>query len=146
MLSFCNPKDCSLPGSSVHRISQAKISSPKKIKEYRKNGKDNLKFWSPGNPSAIPLHCPGWKVSLYSAPCAVLCLVAQSYPTLWDPMDCRLPGFSVHEDFPGKNTGVGCHAPLQGIFPTQGRKPGLPHFRWILYSLSHLGSIPYHGH
>ena len=28
MLSFCNPKDCSLPDSSVHRISQAKISSP----------------------------------------------------------------------------------------------------------------------
>ena len=26
---------------------------------------------------------------------------------------------SVHEDPPGKNTGVGCHALLQGIFPTQ---------------------------
>jgi len=146
VLSFCNPKDCSLPGSSVHSISQAKISSPKKIKEYRKNGKDNLKFWLPGKPCAMPLHCPGWKVSLYSVPCAVLCLVPQSYPTVWDPMDCRLPGFSVHKDFPGKNTGVGCHALLQGIFPTQGWKPGLPHFRWILYRLSHQGSTQYHGH
>ena len=42
-----------------------------------------------------------------------LCLVTQSCPTLWDPMDCRLPGPSVHGDSPGKNTGVGCHSLLQ---------------------------------
>ena len=36
-----------------------------------------------------------------------------------------------------KNTGVGCHALLQGIFPTQGLNPGLPHCRRILYHLSH---------
>ena len=29
---------------------------------------------------------------------------------------------------------------LQGIFPTQGWNPGLPHCRWILYQLSHQGS------
>ena len=39
--------------------------------------------------------------------------------TLCDPMDCSLPGSSVHEDSPGKNTGVGCHALFQGIFLTQ---------------------------
>ena len=33
-------------------------------------------------------------------------------------MDCSLPGSSVHGT-PGKNTGVGCHALLQGFFPTQ---------------------------
>ena len=55
-------------------------------------------------------------------------------------MDCSLPGSSVHGDSPGKNTGVGCHALLQGIFPTQGLNPGLPHCRWILYLLSHLGT------
>ena len=43
-------------------------------------------------------------------------------------------------DSPGKNTGVGCHALLQGIFPTQGSNPGLTHCRWILYLLSHQGS------
>jgi len=32
-------------------------------------------------------------------------------------MDCSPPGFSVHGDSPGKNSGVGCHALLQGIFP-----------------------------
>ena len=44
----------------------------------------------------------------------------QSCPTLYDPTDCCLPGSSVHGDSPGKNTGVCCHALLQGIFPTQG--------------------------
>ena len=43
-------------------------------------------------------------------------------------------------DSPGKNTGVHCHALLQGIFPTQGSNPGLPHCRQILYCLSHQGS------
>ena len=36
-----------------------------------------------------------------------------------DPMDYSPPGSSVHEDSLGKNTGVGFHALLQGIFPTQ---------------------------
>ena len=40
-------------------------------------------------------------------------------------------------DSPGKNTGVGCHFLLQGIFLTQGLNPGLPHGRLMLYPLSH---------
>ena len=43
---------------------------------------------------------------------------------------------------PGQNTGVGSLSPLQGIFPTQGSNPDLPHCRRILYQLSHKGS-PY---
>ena len=42
---------------------------------------------------------------------------------------------------PGKNTEVGCHLLLQGIFPTQGLSPGLLHCRQILYCLSHQGSL-----
>ena len=38
---------------------------------------------------------------------------------------------------PGQNTGVGSFSHLQGIFPTQGSNPVLPHCRWILYQLSH---------
>ena len=57
--------------------------------------------------------------------------------TLCDPMDYS---FSVHGESPGKNTGVGCHAVLEGIFPTQGLNPGLPHCRQILYRLSRQGS------
>ena len=41
---------------------------------------------------------------------------------------------------PCQNTGVGSCSLLQGIFPTQGSNPGLPHCRWILYQLSHQGS------
>ena len=40
-------------------------------------------------------------------------------------------------NFPGKNTGVGCHFLLQGIVLTQGLNPGLPHCRKTLYNLRH---------
>ena len=56
-----------------------------------------------------------------------------SHFSLCDPMDCSLLGSSVH----GKNTGVGCHALLQGIFTTQGSNPlvqlQLLHCRQILH-------------
>ena len=39
-------------------------------------------------------------------------------------MDYSPPGFCPW-DSPGKNTGVGCHALFQGIFPTQGLNPRL---------------------
>ena len=42
---------------------------------------------------------------------------------------------------PGQKTGVGSLSLLQGIFPTQGLNPGLPHYKWILYQLSHKGSL-----
>ena len=51
------------------------------------------------------------------------CVHAQSLqlcPTLCVPMDCRPSASSVPWDSPGKKTGVGCHALLQGTFPTQG--------------------------
>ena len=59
--------------------------------------------------------------------------VAQSCLTLWDPL------YSPWNS-PGQNTGVGRCFLLQGIFPTQGLSPGLPHCRQILYQLSHQGS------
>ena len=43
-------------------------------------------------------------------------------------------------DSPGKNSGMGCHSLLQGIFPTQGSNQGLLHCKQILYHLSHQGS------
>ena len=95
--------------------------------------------------------------------------VAQSCPTLSDPMDCSLPGSSVHGIFqarvlewgaiyiqitsypnvsrlyspwnsPGQNTGLGNISLLQRIFPTQGSNPDLPQCRQILYQLSHKGN------
>ena len=70
----------------------------------------------------------------------VLYLVTELFLTLCHPMDCSPPGTSVHGDSPGKNSGVGCHALLQGILPTQISNPGLPPCRQILYRLSHQGS------
>ena len=72
---------------------------------------------------------------LYMLCCAVLsCSVMSS---LCNPMDYSLPGSSVNRDSLGRNTGVGCHALLQGSLPTQGANPGLLHCRQILYCLSH---------
>ena len=48
--------------------------------------------------------------------------------------------FATPWNSPGQNTGVGSLSVLQGIFPTQGSNPDLPHCRWILYQLSHQGS------
>ena len=86
-----------------------------------------------------------WHMNIIASPnvwvlkkCQVL--VTQLCLTLCNPMDCSPPGSSVHGDFQGKNTGVDCHALLQGIFRTQESNPGLPHCRQILYHLSHLGS------
>ena len=73
------------------------------------------------------------------APCCAV-LICSVMSNSLQPMDCRPPGSSIHGNSPGKNTRVGCHALLQGIFPTQGSNPGLPHCRQILYQLSYQGS------
>ena len=46
-------------------------------------------------------------------------------------MGCSPSGASLRRDSPSKNTGVGSHSLLQGIFPTQGSNPGLLHCRQI---------------
>ena len=51
----------------------------------------------------------------------------------------RSHGLSSPWNSPGQNTGVCSCSRLQGIFPTQGSNPGLPHFRLFLYQLSHQG-------
>ena len=79
------------------------------------------------------------RLTLLYMPCPVCVVVVQSCLTLCDPMDCGPPG-SCPWDPPGKDTGAGYPALLQGIFPTQGPNPGLLHCRQILYYLSHQGS------
>ena len=82
------------------------------------------------------LHLFAWD----SSNCNSALCCAQLCPTLCDHIDCSLPVSSVHEDSPGKNTGMGCHALLTGALPNLGIEPGLPHCRWILYQLSHKGT------
>ena len=70
--------------------------------------------------------------------CAMLsCPVLSN--SLW-PEGLQLPRQLCPWDSPGKNSGIGCHALLQGIFSTQELNPGLPHCRQILYQLNYQGS------
>ena len=63
-------------------------------------------------------------------------LVTQLCLTLCDPMDCNLPGSSVPQDSPGKNTGVGCHSFLQGSSQLRDQTHISCIGRWILHRLS----------
>ena len=84
--------------------------------------------------------------------------VPQLCPTLCNPMNRSTPGLPVHHQLPeftqthvhrvgdaiqpshplwnspGQNPGVGSHSLLQGIFPTQGSNPGLPHWGGLFTS------------
>ena len=124
-----DPMDDSPPGSSVHGISQPRILEWVAISFSR-------------GPALLrdQIHVSCTAGGFFTAESSVLCLVTQSCPTFCNPMDCRQSGSSVCGASPDNNTGVGCHAFLQGIFPTQGPNPGLPHYRQILSHLSHQGS------
>ena len=68
----------------------------------------------------------------------VMCVCVPSRSDASDSLpDCSLPGSSVHGDSPGRNTGGGCHAPLQGILPTQRSNPSV---LWLLHW--QVGSLP----
>ena len=73
----------------------------------------NMRFPGPHASSNLLLQCPDWKLK-----CKLLSRV-----WLCNPMDCSPSGSSVQGDSPGRNTGVGCRALLQGIFPNPGTEP-----------------------
>ena len=66
-------------------------------------------------------------------------LVTQSFLILCNPMDCSLPGSSVHGISQARILEWVAIPFIQGIFLTQGSNPGLLHCREILYQLSHQG-------
>ena len=66
--------------------------------------------------------------------------VTQLCPTLCDPMDCSPPGSSVHEFSRQESwSGLPCSPP--GDLPDPEIKPGLLHWKQILYHLSHQESL-----
>ena len=82
-----------------------------------------------------------WATELNWTDSMCVCLVAQLCPTLCNMCPTLWPTKLLcpwgWTRILGKNTGVGCHALLQEIFPTQGSNPGFSHCRQILYHLSH---------
>ena len=68
-----------------------------------------------------------------------VCVSRSVVPNSLRPHLLQSTRFLCPWDFPGKDTGVGCHLLLQGIFPTQRLNPGLLHCRQILYQPSYKG-------
>ena len=107
--------NCSPPGPSIHGIFQARVL------EWVAYPFSSGSSWNRNRTGASCIaggFFTSWATRELS-PLHPKCSVTQSYPTICDPMDCSPWGSSVPEIFPGKNTGVGCHFLLQGIFPTQ---------------------------
>ena len=69
---------------------------------------------------------------------AIFTWVSESHSVVFNSL--QLHGLYIPWNSPGQDTGMGSLSLLQGIFPTQGLNPGLPHCRWILYHLSHMTS------
>ena len=69
--------------------------------------------------------------------------VAQSCPTLCDPVDCSLPGSSVHGISQARNSGVGYHFLLQGNIPHPGIEPVFSVLAGDSLPVSHVGSLLY---
>ena len=77
-----------------------------------------------------------WKVQILNLWFGSKCVIHSVLSDSLQPHGLQPARLLCPWDSPGKNTGVGCHALLQGIFPTQGWNPGLLHLllcRWILY-------------
>ena len=114
---LCDSMNCSLPDSYVHGILQARILEWVTISFSRELPNLGIKPRSPAL----------WADSLLSEPPGKP--FVQLFVTSWpiQPMEFSRPEYWS-----------GSLSLLQEIFPTQGLNPGLPHFRLILYQLSHM--------
>ena len=125
---LCDLMDCSPPGSSVHGIFQARVLEWGAISFSRGSPQPRDRTWVSQIADILPSEPPGKPKKVQSGSRSV---VSDSL---------RPHGLYSAWNSPGQNTGVGSLSLLQGIIPTQGSNPGLPHGRRILYQLSHKGS------
>ena len=106
-----------------------------------------LVSWGPSEsdgPSGNTIICPLFMLFLsYIVYFVCVGVRTQSCPTLCNPMDCSTPDIFVHGILQGKNTGVGCHVLLQGLFLTQGWNLHLLLGQADSLPLSHLGCPVY---
>ena len=134
-LCDCDSMDCSLPGSSVHGISQARILEWIVISFFRVSSKP----WD-----GTHLSCFAGRFFYHWArreaiqkPC-VCVLVAQSCLIFAAPWTLKPTRLLCPWNSPCRNAGVDCHFLLQWIFLTQGLNLGLLLYRWILSQLPSL--------
>ena len=94
--------------------------------------------------SGAPAILGYWLHSSRLCPClpmaSFLCVSHSVMPNSLQPHGLSLTRLLCPWNSPGKNTGVGCHSLLQGIFLTQGSNPCPLHCRQILYNLSPQGT------
>ena len=157
---------CSLPGSSVHGILQARVlkwvaipfskgSSPPRDRTWVSciagdtlpcthlyHPKQELKHFH--HPWKFHLSCYAFILSFHPQAItfqflSVCSLITKSRPTVLWPhgLQSVCPGDPLSMGFPRQEYWIGCHFLLQGIFPAQGSNLGLLHCRRILYHLNH---------
>ena len=125
--TLCNPIDCSQPGPSAHGIFQAItvkwVAMPSSRGSSKPRGRTQVSC-------TASRFITVWATERESE-------VAQSCPTLCDPIDCSLPGSSVHGIFQAIFLQWIAIFFSRGISSTQVSNPGLLHCRQKLYHLSH---------
>ena len=135
--TLCDSMGCSLPGSSVHGIFQARVLEWVAISFSRGSSQTMDRTWvsrSAGRRFTIWATREAWwsqlktflyYMHIYMCVCVCVCVYTyiwymqcKSLSCVWqcDPMDCSPPGSSFHGISPGKNTGVDYHSLLQRIF------------------------------
>ena len=122
----CNPLGSSIQGTFQVRILNWVAISSFKRSSWPRDWTVCLLHWQEDSLALSHLGSP--LCTHHSESCSVMS------DSLW-PHGLYSPWNS-----PGQNTGVGSRSLLQGIFPTKGSNPDLPHCRQILYQLSHKGS------
>ena len=143
--TLCDPMDCSLPGSSVHGIFQARLlegvaisfssGSSQRRDRTRVSHTASRRFTIWATRGEWLSKAPSWHLHFWLCwsywyqigPTTVHVRVLSHFSSaesLWlhglSPTRLLCP-----QDYPGNNNGVGCHALLQGIFPNQGSNLGL---------------------
>ena len=131
-----DPMDCSLPGSSLRGILQARVLEWVAISFSRGSSWPRDGTWV----SRIP----GRRFNLWATREAQL--VVQLCPTLCDPTYCSSPGSSIPGIFQARKLKWVAIPFSKGIFPSRGLNQGLLHCRQILYHLGHQGSPCTYNH
>ena len=147
-----DPMDCSPPGSSVHRILQARIVEWVATSSFRGSSWPRywtqvsciadrfFTVWTTREAHKMVYFAYNLHISSHILCHLYITCLSESgsrsvmFSSLWPH------GLYSPWNFPGQNTGVGSLSLLQGIFPTQRSNPSLLHCRQILYQLSHKGS------